>query len=126
MVVPNVVGRPVLRSNVSQASSNTAKSVYIGEDAFLHSDMLSISHPMERGIIRSWDDMCTIWEHVFGKLASETGHSDRKILMTESSSNSTKSREKMLELVFEKFNFSGAYISLQNVLALYAQGWLFK
>jgi len=38
--------------------------------------------------------------------------------------NPTQNRKKMLEVMFEKYNFKAAYISIQAVLTLYAQGLL--
>lgn len=38
--------------------------------------------------------------------------------------NPTKNREKMVEVMFEKYGFSGAYVAIQAVLTLYAQGLL--
>merc|ERR1711862_554989 len=38
--------------------------------------------------------------------------------------NPKKNREKMVEVMFEKYGFKSAYISIQAVLVLYAQGLL--
>lgn len=44
-----------------------------------------------------------------------------KILLTEPPMNPTKNREKMIEVMFEKYGFAGAYVAIQAVLTLYAQ-----
>lgn len=38
--------------------------------------------------------------------------------------NPTKNREKMIQVMFEKYGFAGAYVAIQAVLTLYAQGLL--
>jgi actin-related protein len=38
--------------------------------------------------------------------------------------NPKRNREKMIEEMFEKFQFEGVYIAIQAVLTLYAQGAL--
>jgi actin-related protein 2 len=38
--------------------------------------------------------------------------------------NPTKNREKMIEVMFEEYQFAGVYIGIQAVLTLYAQGLL--
>lgn len=38
--------------------------------------------------------------------------------------NPLKNREKMLEVMFEKYGFAGTYVAIQAVLTLYAQGLL--
>lgn len=45
-----------------------------------------------------------------------------KILLTEPPMNPTKNREKIAEVMFEKYQFHGIYVAIQAVLTLYAQG----
>lgn len=45
-----------------------------------------------------------------------------KILLTEPPMNPTKNREKIAEIMFEKYQFYGIYVAIQAVLTLYAQG----
>lgn len=35
--------------------------------------------------------------------------------------NPIKNREKMIEVMFEKYGFAGTYVAIQAVLTLYAQ-----
>lgn len=44
-----------------------------------------------------------------------------QVLLTEPPMNPTKNREKMIEVMFEKYGFAGAYVAIQAVLTLYAQ-----
>ena len=46
-VFPTVVGRGVF----------PAKESFVGDDAQERRDVLSLSHPIERGVITNWDDM---------------------------------------------------------------------
>lgn len=45
-----------------------------------------------------------------------------KVLLTEPPMNPTKNREKIAEVMFEKYQFHGIYVAIQAVLTLYAQG----
>lgn len=47
---------------------------------------------------------------------------DCKILLTEPPMNPISNRKKMFEMMFEKYGFHSAYIAIQAVLTLYAQG----
>ena len=76
---------------------------------------------MENGIVKRWDDMYHLWNYTFyDKMKIDpTG---RKILLTEPPMNPVKNREQMCEAMLEGYNFSGVYVAIQAVLALYAQG----
>ena len=76
---------------------------------------------MENGIIKIWEDMQHLWDFTFHeKLGLDT--SGRKILLTEPPMNPLKNRERMCEVMFERYSFGGVYVAIQAVLALYAQG----
>lgn len=78
---------------------------------------------MENGIVKRWDDMEHLWNYTFQeKMKIDT--TGRKILLTEPPLNPLKNREKMCDVMFEKYNFGGVYVAIQAVLALYAQGRL--
>ncbi|KAJ3448309.1 actin-related protein 2-a-related [Anaeramoeba flamelloides] len=119
-VFPSIVGRPVLRyeENVTNVK---IKDIMIGEEAEQVRNMLQISHPLENGIVRNWEDMKYLYDYTFDKkLGIET--SDCKILLTEAPMNPDKNREKMVEMMFETYNFKAVYVAIQAILVLYAQG----
>lgn len=83
--------------------------------------MLEISHPMENGIIRNWEDMELLWEHTFQDCL-HINPANHNILLTEPPQNPKKNRERMVEVMFEKFGFQGTHVAIQAVLTLYSQG----
>lgn len=78
---------------------------------------------MENGIVKRWDDMEHLWDFTFYEKL-KINPAGRKILLTEPPMNPIKNRERMAEVMFERYNFGGVYVSIQAVLALYAQGTL--
>lgn len=84
--------------------------------------MLETRYPVHNGIVKYWDDMEILYEHIFGKDRLNIDPTHCKILLTEAPMNPVKNREKMVQVMFEKFGFKGVYISIQAVLTLYAQG----
>lgn len=65
--------------------------------------------------------MMVFRDYTFGeKLKIDT--KDRKILLTEPPMNPLSNREKMCEVMIEKYGFYGVSIAIQAVLSLYAQG----
>jgi len=79
---------------------------------------------MENGMVRSWEDMVHLWDYTFGEEKMNLDPTECLIMLTEPPMNPLKNREKMIEVMFEKYGFHGAYIAIQAVLTLYAQGLL--
>lgn len=96
----------------------------IGSEASENRALLDISYPMENGIIRNWDDMTKLWEYTFKDQLGlkDEEFNDAKILLTEPPLNPKANRERMCEIMFEKFGFESVYVAVQAVMTLYAQG----
>jgi len=96
------------------------KDIMVGDEAAAVRSFLQISYPMENGIIRNWEDMGHLWDKCFEKLGVDTH--GRKVLLTEPPMNPLANRERMCEVMFERYGFDGVYVAIQAVLSLYAQG----
>ncbi|XP_047178592.1 actin-related protein 2-like isoform X1 [Vigna umbellata] len=121
-VFPCVVGRPMLRYEES-LTEQEVKDIVVGESCADLRHQLDVSYPVNNGIVQNWDDMCHIWDHAFYN-ELKINPPDCKILLTDPPLNPSKNREKMVEMMFEKYNFAGVFIQIQAVLTLYAQGLL--
>lgn len=67
-VFPTIVGRPYehfMLSNVDFFKQFFKKSEYIGDEAIVKRRYLNICHPINAGIVESWEDMENIWYHTF-------------------------------------------------------------
>lgn len=119
------MGRPILRAEERVSSElGHLKDIMVGDEASAVRNMLQMSYPMENGIVRNWDDMNHLWDYTFKeKLKINEGEfGNHKILLTEPAMNPVKNREKMAQVMFERYGFSGLYVAIQAVLTLYAQG----
>ncbi|XP_034948519.1 actin-related protein 2 isoform X2 [Chelonus insularis] len=126
-IFPSIVGRPIIRA-VNKIGDIDVKDVLnmpdllVGDEASKLRSLLEISYPMQNGIVRNWEDMCHVWDYTFGKEKMDINPRECKIMLTEPPMNPTTNREKMIEVMFEKYGFTGVYIAVQAVLTLYAQG----
>lgn len=122
-IFPSLIGRPILRST-SRVGNVELKDIMIGDEVVADEvrSMLEVYYPMENGIVKSWDDMGYLYDYTFGEKKLNIDTKTSKILLTEPPMNPLKNREKMVELMFEKYQFEGLYIAIQAVLTLYAQG----
>lgn len=121
-IFPSLVGRPILRYEV-EVEGVEIKDIMIGDEASKVRSMLEITYPLEHGIVRNWDEIGHIWDYTFNEKL-KIDPSECKILLTEPPSNPIENRKKMLETMFEKYGFQGAYVAIQAILTLYAQGLL--
>jgi len=121
-IFPSMVGRPMLRSE-EKVEGIEIKDVMVGDEAAKVRQLLQISYPLSHGIIRNFDDMLHVWDYTFdNKLKIQP--KDCKILLTEPPLNPTANRQKILEVMFEKYGFKATYVAIQAILTLYAQGLL--
>ncbi|XP_016429808.1 actin-related protein 2-A-like [Sinocyclocheilus rhinocerous] len=119
-IFPALVGRPIIRST-AKVGNIEIKDLMVGDEASELRSMLEVNYPMENGIVRNWDDMKHLWDYTFGPEKLNIDSQNCKILLTEPPMNPTKNREKIIEVMFETYQFSGVYIAIQAVLTLYAQ-----
>ena len=118
-VFPSIVGRPILRAE-ERLGSSQIKDLMIGDEASEHRSFLQVTHPMEHGIVKNWQDMQHLWNYTFDeKLKVDT--KGRKVLLTEPPMNPKSNRLRMCEVMFEEYGFGGVYVAIQAVLTLYAQ-----
>ena len=64
---------------------------------------------------------CAVWDYTFGEVLG-VDPSDTRIMLTEPPLNPLANRERLLETMFERYGFEGAFVQIQAVLVLYAQG----
>lgn len=83
--------------------------------------MLKLRYPIEHGIVTDWDDMARIWHHCFYN-ELRVAPSDHPCLLTEAPRNPKQNRERMTEIMFEKFDVPAYYLAIQAVLSLYSSG----
>jgi len=93
-----------------------------GENFVGNSDSgLTLKFPVVRGNVTDWDSMEKIWHHIFYN-ELHVVPKEHQVLLTQPSLNPKPDRIKMTEIMFEKFNILGMYISNQAVLSLYTSG----
>jgi actin-related protein 2 len=95
----------------------------VGDEAAAARAHLEISYPVDNGIVRSWDDMQAVWDYTWYERL-KIDPTECKVMLTEPPMNPKSNREKLVEVMFEKYGFDGVHVSIQAVLTLYAQGLL--
>lgn len=99
------------------------KDIMCGDEASAARHSLDIRYPVENGIVKNWEDMEHLWNYTFYEKL-QINPADNKVLLTEPPMNPKKNREKLVEEMFENYNFGACNISIQAMLTLTAQGLL--
>ena len=82
--------------------------------------MLSLRHPIERGIVTDWDGIEKVWLHAYSELGLRPGQ--RPVLLSEAILNPKANKEKMAQVLFEALNVPAMSVVSDAVLSLYAAG----
>ncbi len=122
-IFPSMVGRPLLRAEEVIDDTIELKDIMCGEEASAARHSLDIRYPVENGIVKNWEDMEHLWNYTFYEKL-QIDPADNKILLTEPPKNPKQNREKLVEEMFEHYNFAACNISIQAMLTLTAQGLL--
>lgn len=119
-VLPNAVGRPILRSDESFARAKI-KDLMICDEINPVRQYLDLTFPVEHGVIKNWNDETLVLDYLF-KEKMKINNEDHQVLITEAPQNPNENRRKIYELFFETFNFPAVQMAPQALLVLYAQG----
>jgi len=94
----------------------------IGTNALsFRKDGLEIDNPIEDGIVKKWDLMEKLWDHAF-KDRLRILPEEHPMLLAEPSFNTNACREKMVEIMFEKYKVPAVFVSKNAVLSAFSCG----
>jgi len=112
VVVPNIIGAP--------KDSKLISSACIGDDALLNRSLLNFSYPILSQTYVNWDELENVWKHAF-TMRSIDPHL-HPLLVTAQSLVGKSQKEKLIEILFEKFEVPATYLSNAAMCALYSLG----
>ena len=94
---------------------------FVGDEAQAHRAFLTLSYPIEHGIVVDWAGMEKVWHHAFYN-ELRVSPDEHPVLLTEAPLNPLANRERMVRSMFETFQVPAVYVELQAVLSLYSAG----
>lgn len=119
-VIPNFIGRP--KHARVMPGGELVGDTFMGPKAEGYRGVLRLSHPMEHGIVNTWDDMEKLWGYLYEKDQLGLSSEEHPVLLTEAPLNPRRQREEAAKIFFETFNVPALFVSMQAVLSLYASG----
>lgn len=113
-VYPTITGK-------RYSSSLFEPNFYIGSDAVKNLDVLQISTPVERGLIKDFESVEKIIQYSLSDLLNSPEDS-LKLFFINSIETDLKTKQKLVEILFEKFNISELTFKKTPSLSLYSRG----
>ncbi|CDW73472.1 UNKNOWN [Stylonychia lemnae] len=111
--------RFVIPSVVSQINDQ----LEFGNEALNHKyGRFNLHYPVKYGLIKDWDRVEKLWDYIFSSQL-RLDPQEYKVVLTEAGLTPKEDREKMAQIMFEKFNVEGLYIGNQGLLSLYFNGY---
>jgi actin-related protein len=107
-------------SNVNFVDLSTSES-YKSYVMSSNNGNLKMTWPIEHGIIKNWESMESVWDYTFST-ALRIQPDEYNILITEAIMNPKANREKMAQILFEKYNFQAIHVPHSAMLPLYSSG----
>ncbi|XP_069124862.1 actin, plasmodial isoform-like [Argopecten irradians] len=79
-------------------------------------------YPIEKGLVTNWEDFEQLLRNTFKELGVKP--EEQPVLLTQSMTNTKVNKEKVVQMLFERFNVPSVFLGLTNVLSLYCTGKL--
>ncbi|KAG5177113.1 hypothetical protein JKP88DRAFT_258820 [Tribonema minus] len=118
---PRAVFRSVVGRSKNTTGGTAQTSTYVGDAAISAADKLNISNPIQRGVVTNGDDMETLWQHIFAD-ELRTSADEHAVVLCKAMLTTDADRQRMGQMMFEKFNARAVYFIVKPVLSLYASG----
>lgn len=92
----------------------------VGNQIQNQTDLLTVNNPAKHGIVTNWEGWEQVVRYAFEQL--DVDPKQHPVLLTEMPLNPKANREKMVKILFEKFQVPAVYLAINAVLSLYATG----
>lgn len=122
-IFPSYIGEPkydkILRSiNINKPNK---KDQFIGDSCSKYLGLLKLRYPIQNGIFTNERDISLIFNHIFSKLGLNSEEiQEHPILITEPILNPNDNREKISQILFEKYGVPALIFGSQPQLSLFS------
>ena len=120
---PSYIGEPKYNKILRQINIHKSpkKDILVGDNCSQYLGILKLRYPIQNGAFTNERDISLIFNHIFTKLglSSEEIH-DHPLLITEPILNPKENREKISQILFEKYGVPSLIFGSQPSLSLFS------
>ncbi len=120
-IFPCITGKRKYKSVMVDAGTQM-HDIYVGDAAMKLRGVLNLNHPIQRGIITSWEDYYEILNHVFYTLLRIENPQNHPIIYVESVSEQKDIREYIARVLFETHQFHSIIMIPSPLLSCFSVG----
>ncbi|KAF5445390.1 hypothetical protein F2P56_034441, partial [Juglans regia] len=107
---------------VDSDKTKAKRKLYVGSQSLrFRRDGMEVLSPIKDGVVVDWDIVDSIWDHAFRECLL-IDPKEHPMLLAEPSSNTQQQRERMTELMFEKYKVPALFLAKNAVLTSFASG----
>jgi len=103
------------------ATCSSGKQYLVGRSQFYRRDHMRISHPVRNGLVEDWDAVEAVWSYALGSHL-RVDPKDHPLMVSEPTFQPAGDREKMLQLMFERFAAPATFLCKSSVLTAFSAG----
>jgi actin-like protein 6A len=103
------------------ASKRSTKSYFTGRSQLFRRDHMKITHPLRHGLVQDWDGVEQVWSYAFDQHL-KVDPKEHPLMLSEPTFQPTADREKMVQLMFEKFQPPAVFLCKSSVLTAFSAG----
>jgi len=118
---PTLYGKGGQHQPMEVENGASHKTYYVGTNHTNYRDFMTMDSPLRDGKVVDWDLHQQILEYAFSQ-GLQINPSEHPLLFTEPSNNTSDQRQKLTQLLFEKYRPPGIFIAKEATLSCYASG----
>ena len=108
-------------NNPTHALKRGERAYYTGRAQLYRRDHMQIVQPVKNGIVQDWDAVEQVWQYALNQHL-HVDVRDHPLMLSEPTFTSNSDREKMVQMMFEKFDAPAIFLCKSSVLTAFSAG----
>jgi actin-related protein len=107
--------------SAADARVSGKKKYFVGREQQYRRDNMVIEQPLKHGLVQNWDGVEAVWQYALSQHLRVDAR-DHPLMLSEPTFQPHADREKMLQLMFERFEAPATFLCKSSVLTAFSAG----